>query len=85
MDVAKQGRYEAIRDIVVEVLEIDAGELTESSLFREDHEADSLRAIEIMSRLEKEFDIEIPQNELAKMTNLHNVYEVVRGCADWGD
>ena len=33
-----------------EILEIDLEELTETSLFKEDHDADSLRAIEISPR-----------------------------------
>jgi acyl carrier protein len=78
-------RLDSIRSIVSEVLEIDPAELTETSRFIEDHSADSLRAIEIMSRLERQFEIEIPQNELAKMTNLGNVYAVMRACAGWTD
>lgn len=78
-------RLDSIKSIISEVLEIDPAELTQTSRFIEDHSADSLRAIEIMSRLERHFEIEIPQNELAKMTNLGNVYAVMRTCAGWTD
>ena len=37
-----------IADLVSEILEIDQEDLTETSLFIEDHDADSLRAIEIL-------------------------------------
>lgn len=76
-------RMDQIRDIVAEVLELEPGELTETSLFKEDHEADSLRAIEILARLEKLFRVEIPQAELAKMTHLLGVYDVIRSHARW--
>lgn len=74
---------DTIRDIVCEILEIDPEELTEISLFKEDHNADSLRAIEILASLEKEFKVQIPQAELAKMVNLMGVYAVVKTYAGW--
>ncbi|MCA2215102.1 acyl carrier protein [Jidongwangia harbinensis] len=66
-----------IRDIVSEILEIEPAEMTETSLFKEDHEADSLLAIEILAALEREFRVTIDQAELPRMVNLKAVYEVV--------
>lgn len=76
-------RMDEIRDIVAEVLELEPGELTETSRFKEDHNADSLRAIEILARLEKLYKVEIPQAELARMTHLLAVYDVIRSFAGW--
>ncbi len=78
-------RSDEIREIVAEVLELDPEEITETSRFKEDHDADSLRAIEILARLEKTYGIEIPQTELAKMTHLAAVYEVVKASAGWSE
>jgi acyl carrier protein len=72
-----------IAEIVSEILEIDLDELTETSLFIEDHDADSLRAIEILSSLEREFGIVIDQSELARMVNLEGIYEVVSTSEGW--
>lgn len=69
-----------IKEIVCEILEIDADELTPTSLFKEDHDADSLRAIEILAALEKTFNITIDQAELSRMVNLDGVREVVVGA-----
>ena len=74
-------RQDEIRDIVCEILEIEPDEVTETSLFKEDHDADSLRAIEILAALEKRFDVVIDQAELARMVNLAGVYEVVAEAA----
>lgn len=74
---------ERIKVIVTQILEIDPREMTESSLFKEDHQADSLRAIEIMAALEQEFGVDIPQEDLAKMVNLAGVYDVVKSHAHW--
>jgi acyl carrier protein len=66
-----------VKEIVCDILELEEDEVTETSLFREDHDADSLRAIEILASLEKEFKIVIEQSELARMVNLQGVYDVV--------
>lgn len=66
-----------IKAIVCEILEIDPAELTDTSLFKEDHGADSLGAIEILSALERTFDVEIDQAELTRMVNLDSVVAVV--------
>ncbi|MEV4015090.1 acyl carrier protein [Nonomuraea angiospora] len=70
-----------IKDIVCEILELDQDEVTDTSLFDEDHGADSLRAIEILAALERTFKITIDQEELARMTNLDGVYTVVAEAA----
>ncbi|MBH5335544.1 acyl carrier protein [Streptomyces pactum] len=76
-------RAATIKEIVCEILELEEDEVTETSLFREDHGADSLRAIEILASLEKEFKVTIDQAELSRMVNLKGVYEVVSESAGW--
>jgi acyl carrier protein len=70
-------RMAELREIVAEVLELDDDELDDTGDFVDMYEADSLRAIEILARLEKKYKIEIPQSELADMRNLKEVSEVV--------
>ncbi|MER5311974.1 acyl carrier protein [Streptomyces sp. NPDC002773] len=67
-----------IKEIVCEILEIEPAEVTDTSLFKEDHNADSLGAIEILSSLERTFHIEIDQTELTRMVNLDGVVAVVQ-------
>ncbi|HTJ70650.1 MAG TPA: acyl carrier protein [Actinospica sp.] len=74
-------RKAEIKEIVCDILEIDPGEITETSLFKDDHGADSLRAIEILANLERTFGVTIDQAELNRMTNLQNVYTVVEEAA----
>ncbi|MYT29265.1 MULTISPECIES: acyl carrier protein [unclassified Streptomyces] len=74
-----------LREIVSEVLELEPDELTDTGDFVEEYEADSLRAIEILARIEKQYDCEIPQAELPQMRNLKAVYEVVAAHAGWED
>lgn len=75
-------RKEEVKEIVCDILEIDPDELTETSLFKEEHDADSLRAIEILAALEKKFGVVIDQTELARMVNMEGVYSVLGEVSD---
>ena len=83
MNEARQERMSRLKDIVCDILEIEPEELTPSSLFIDDHNADSLRAIEILATIEKEFSVKIPQENLVRMVNLDGVYGVVNDVAGW--
>ena len=66
-----------LREIVADVLELDTDEIDDEGDFMDVYEADSLRAIEILARIEKKYRVDIPQSELAEMRNLKAVGEVV--------
>ncbi|WP_454757378.1 acyl carrier protein [Cupriavidus campinensis] len=74
-------RIAAIKQIVSEILEIEPTDMTMTSRFKEDHDADSLRAIEILASLEKAFGVTISQDGLARMVNLEGVCQVVDEAA----
>lgn len=74
-----------LREIALDVLELDDDELTMTSLFMEDHGADSLRAIEILARIEKKFKVDVPQSELPNMVSLEAVYTVVAQYTGWNN
>ncbi|MEU2426268.1 acyl carrier protein [Streptomyces sp. NPDC007851] len=74
-------RKQEIKEIVCDILEIDEDEVTETSLFKEEHDADSLRAIEILAALERTQKVTIDQAELSRMVNLEGVYAVVAEAA----
>jgi acyl carrier protein len=66
-----------IKSIICEVLEIEPEDMSDTSRFKEDHEADSMGAIEILSQLERAFGTDIDQAELSRMVNLDGVVTVV--------
>ncbi|WP_344084967.1 acyl carrier protein [Luedemannella helvata] len=84
MTVAEQ-RLEELREIVAEVLELEPEEVTDTGDFMEEYDADSLRAIEILARLDKKYQVEIPQSELPELRNLKAVYDAVARHAGWQD
>ena len=70
-----------IKELVCEILEIEPDEVTPTSLFKEDHGADSLRSIEILAALERTLGVTIDQEELGRMVNLEGVFVVVADAA----
>jgi acyl carrier protein len=66
-----------VKELVCDILELEPDELSDTSLFVEDHGADSLRAIEILASLEVTFRTTIDQSELERMTTLSGIYEVL--------
>jgi acyl carrier protein len=66
-----------LRVLVAEVLEIETDELTDTSDFVADHGADSLMAIEILARIERDLGVHIPQDALSELTDLTSVRRVV--------
>lgn len=66
-----------IRAIVVRILEVDDAELTDTSLFHEDHGAESINEVEVLAALEEEFDIVVEDKQAARMVNVAATRQVV--------
>ena len=58
---------ERVKKIVVEHLNVDADKVTDTASFIEDLGADSLDTVELVMAFEKEFDIDIPDEEAEKL------------------
>jgi acyl carrier protein len=82
VDTVDVERMSKLQEIVAGILELETHELTPESLFMEDHEADSLRVIEILAALEKNFGVAIDQAEIGRMVNLEGVYQVLTESAE---
>ncbi len=58
---------EKVKDIIVEELGVEREKLTAEASFMEDLGADSLDTVELVMAFEKEFDIDIPDEDAEKM------------------
>ena len=56
-----------VKDILVEELGVEREKLTNEASFMEDLGADSLDTVELVMAFEKEFDIDIPDEEAEKL------------------
>jgi acyl carrier protein len=58
---------ERVKDIIVEELGVEREKLAAEASFMEDLGADSLDTVELVMAFEKEFDIDIPDEEAEKL------------------
>jgi acyl carrier protein len=70
-------RLQQLHDIITDILELEPGELTDTSDFIDEHDADSLMAIDIIARIEREMGVRIPNEALPEMVNLQAVVGLV--------
>ena len=56
-----------VKDIIVDQLGVNADQVTLEAKFIEDLGADSLDTVELVMAFEKEFDIDIPDEEAEKL------------------
>ena len=56
-----------VKDIIAEELGVEREKLTDGASFMEDLGADSLDQVELVMAFEKEFDIDIPDEEAEKL------------------
>ncbi|MDH4157362.1 MAG: acyl carrier protein [candidate division Zixibacteria bacterium] len=59
-----------VKEIIVEQLGVEAGQVTENAKFVEDLGADSLDTVELVMALEEEFSIEIPDEDAEKIATV---------------
>ena len=70
--------FEKVRDIIVEVLNVEESEITLNTTFVDDLGADSLDIFQIIMGIEEEFDIEIPQEEAEKIKTVGEAVEAIK-------
>ena len=58
---------EKVKDIIVEELGVERDKLNDDASFMEELGADSLDTVELVMAFEKEFDIDIPDEEAEKL------------------
>jgi acyl carrier protein len=69
--------FEKIRDVIVDLLEVDPEKVTLDARFREDLEADSLDLVELIMEFEEQFGSAISDEEAQKLTTVGDVVKYV--------
>jgi acyl carrier protein len=69
---------EKVKDIIVEELGVEREKLTDSASFMEDLGADSLDTVELVMAFEKEFDIDIPDEEAEKLRTVGDALQYLQ-------
>jgi acyl carrier protein len=63
MAASREEIYEQVKEVLVEQLGIEEGEITEEAAFQEDLDADSLDLVELIMELEDQFGIKISDED----------------------
>ena len=61
---------EKVKDILAKQFEVEADTITEQTDIAEDLGADSLDVVNVLMSLEDAFDVEIPDEEIEKLTTV---------------
>jgi len=69
---------EKIKEMVAEQLNTEAADLTAETSFKDYLGADSLDLFELVTNLEDEYEIEIPSEELEKLTTVGAVADYLK-------
>lgn len=67
---------EEIKEIIAEIVEMEVDELDSDASFVDDLGLDSLRALEVLAALEKQYKIEIPESYMAELTSVNKAVEI---------
>lgn len=68
---------EKVKQIIVEQLGVDEGEVTDTASFVDDLGADSLDTVELVMAFEEAFSIEIPDEEAEKISTVKDAIEYI--------
>ena len=77
--MADKNVEDKVKQIIVEQLGVDEGEVTQNASFVDDLGADSLDTVELVMAFEEAFDIEIPDEDAEKITNVQQAIDYVKG------
>ena len=73
---------EKLQKIIVDVLNVDASEITMDTTFTDDLGADSLDVFQILMGVEETFDIEIPQEDAERIVTVADAVDAIRNAIE---
>jgi len=69
--------FERFTKCAVEVLSVDAGQVTREASIADDLDADSLDLVELIMTLEEEFGVTVEEEELEGITTIGGAYDLI--------
>ena len=69
---------EKMKEMVADQLNVDAAEITAETSFKDDLGTDSLDLFELVMALEEEYNVEIPSEDLEKLTTVGAVMDYLK-------
>ncbi len=69
--------FERFTKCAVEVLAVEAGQVTMEASFADDLDADSLDLVELVMALEEEFDVSVEEQELEGIETVKGAFDLI--------
>ncbi len=69
--------FERFTKCAVEVLSVDASQVTTEARFGDDLDADSLDLVELVMALEEEFDVTVEESELEGIETVGGAFDII--------
>ena len=77
MAMSKEAIDASVKKIVMEQLNVNEEQVTDTASFLDDLGADSLDTVELVMALEEEFDVTIPDDVAEKITKISDAVEYI--------
>ena len=74
--------FEKLKDIIAEQLSVDADKVTLEANIQEDLDADSLDIVDLITTIEDEFDISIPDEAVEEIKTVNDIVTYVENNSD---
>jgi|TARA_R100000935_G_C2732354_1_gene122484 acyl carrier protein len=71
--------FERFQKCAVEVLSVEATQVTKEASFADDLDADSLDLVELVMALEEEFDVTVEEEELEGIETVGAAFDLIKG------
>lgn len=75
--MSEESTWDRFVKCAVEVLSVEAAQVTKEAKFAEDLDADSLDLVEFVMALEEEFDVSVEEEELEGVETTGGAYDLV--------
>lgn len=69
--------FEKFKACAVEILAVSPDQVTMEAKFGDDLDADSLDLVELVMKLEEEFDVTVDESELENIATVGQAYELI--------
>ena len=70
--------FEKVKEIIVDSLSCDESQVTMEANLKDDLEADSLDAVELIMQIEEEFEVEIPDEVASNMKTVKDIVDILK-------
>ncbi|MCK4376690.1 MAG: acyl carrier protein [Actinomycetia bacterium] len=74
----KEEIFKKLKEILIDILDIKEDKITYEATFLDDFGADSLDIVEIVMAMEEAFNIEIPDEDVEKISSVKDAAEYIQ-------